>query len=580
MTPTSESSQRLESGDRLMSLQYGNQLNPSPNQIDPPTVVGAAGATMNLAQRTSSMLAGFLSSAERFAARPALWVDGQNFTYTDILQKSAALSAAITKYELDRQPLAALFASRSATAYTGLLGVLGSGKGYVPLNPKFPLERTRSMLLLSACTTLIAGKEAASQLGKLLANVHRQMTVILPDVAADDELVSDLPQHRFVFAGDIPTAGEFPDTAGVAPDDIMYLLFTSGSTGVPKGVPIHHSNVRAYVEYICDRYDVTEEDRFSQSSDLTFDLSVHDLFVCWERGACLFVIPERSVIAPAKFIREHNLTMSLLVPSVIGLLSRMKLMAANSFPSLRCSLFCGEPLPANYARLWQEAAPNSAIENLYGPTETTIAITHYRWDPQLSPAECVNGIVPIGVPFDGERVCVIDPDRNTLPPGESGELCLSGLQVTTGYWNNPAKTGEQFIQLKDTGDSLWYRTGDLVRQDKFGCLTYLGRIDHQIKVRGYRVELQEIEAVIRGVCGTDQVVSLPWPVHDGSADGVVAFIAGTTALDLNRILNSCSELLPDYMVPKNIYTIAELPLNANGKVDRPSLSKLLEEIHR
>jgi amino acid adenylation domain-containing protein len=533
---------------------------------------------MRREHKTRGILAGFLDSADRFATRPALWVEGQEFTYSGLLQKALSISAAITGCEEQRQPLAALLACRSVTAYAGVLGVLAAAKGYVPLNPKFPLERTRSMLLLSGCTTLIAGKEAVSQLPELLGGRDRPMTVILPDTMADSGLTSALPQHRLVFTDYLPRASEFRPSAEIDPHSIAYLLFTSGSTGVPKGVPIHHTNVRSYVEYICDRYQVTHEDRFSQEFDLTFDLSVHDMFVCWERGACLFVVPEKSVMAPAKFIREHRLTIWFSVPSVIGLLSRMKLLPPNAFPSLRYSLFCGEPLSAIYAQLWQAAAPGSIIENLYGPTETTIAITHYRWSAEQSPSECVNGIVSIGWPFDGQHACVTDQNRRPVSPGTSGELCLSGSQVTTCYWNNPEKTHEQFIKLPETGESLWYRTGDIVRQDESGCLFYLGRIDHQIKIRGYRVELQEIEAVLRQLCATEQVVSLPWPVQNGSADGVVAFIAGRTTLDLSQILSASRELLPEYMVPKNIYTIPELPLSANGKVDRAQLSKILEEM--
>ena len=532
---------------------------------------------MGFDQNTSGILAGFLSSADRFAARPALSVDGVELTYSELLERAKSISGAISEGEQDFQPLAAVLASRSVTAYAGVLGVLGSGKGYVPLNPKFPLERTRSMLLLSGCSTLIAGNECLAQLSKLLEDLDRRLTVILPDTTANKKLVTDFPQNRFVFKDDIPNTNGFRCIAESKPGSIAYLLFTSGSTGVPKGVPIYHSNVRSYVEYICDRYQVSQEDRFSQEFDLTFDLSVHDMFVCWERGACLFAVPEKSVMAPAKFIRAHGLTMWFSVPSVIGLLSRMRLLSPGAFPSLRYSLFCGEPLPANYAQRWQEAAPNSIIENLYGPTETTIAITHYKWDPQRSPSECVNGIVPIGWPFDGQRFCVADQDRTPVPPGISGELCLAGSQVTTGYWNNPEKTREQFVQLRAGGDSFWYQTGDIVRQDERGCLFYLGRVDHQIKIRGYRVELQEIEAVLRTLCGTEQVVSVPWPVQNGSADGVVAFIAGVAALDVKQILNAAGELLPDYMVPKNIYILSELPINANGKVDRVQLSKLLEE---
>jgi amino acid adenylation domain-containing protein len=362
----------------------------------------------------------------------------------------------------------------------------------------------------------------------------------------------------------------------VSPDAIAYLLFTSGSTGEPKGVPISHANVRAYIRHICDRFQVNEHDRFSQMFDLTFDLSVHDMFVCWERGACLYSVPETSLMAPAKFVKDHCLTMWFSVPSAIGLMAKMGMLKPRVFPSLRVSLFCGEPLPSVYASAWQEAAPNSVIENLYGPTETTIAITSYRWDPESSPSACVNGIVPIGWVFDGQQACVIDHERNPVPIGERGELCLSGSQVTRGYWENPRKTAEQLVRLRSFGERVWYRTGDLVRQDQSGCFYYLGRIDHQVKIRGYRVELQEVEFVLRKASGSGQVAAVAWPVREGIAEGIVAFIGGRLQCDANAIVRYCREALPDYMVPRQIHVLDALPLNENGKLDRFKLIKMLE----
>jgi acyl-coenzyme A synthetase/AMP-(fatty) acid ligase len=162
-----------------------------------------------------------------------------------------------------------------------------------------------------------------------------------------------------------------------------------------------------------------------------------------------------------------------------------------------------------------------------------------------------------------------------VPVGESGELCLSGSQVTSGYWNNVQKTREQFTRLPTTGETVWYRTGDVVKQDASGCLYYLGRVDHQVKIRGYRVELQEIEGVLRKATETEQVVCLPWPVNNGSADGVIAFITGVNK-DQQRTMAFCRQFLPDYMVPQRIYVVDQMPVNANGKVDRLSLAKLLQ----
>jgi amino acid adenylation domain-containing protein len=526
-----------------------------------------------------SLIDGFVESVNRFPLREALVVDGERLSYLTLQDLAAKIASAILRHERDASSLVALLAHRSKTAYASILGILGAGKGYVPLNPKFPIERTRRMLALSGCGMLIVGTEGFQHLPRLLIEATQPLTVILPNLADASRLASDFPQHRIVSSQEMADGDNFfrPE---VRPTDIAYLLFTSGSTGQPKGVPIAQSNVRSYLQYVCDRYDVDETDRFSQEFDLTFDLSVHDMFVCWERGACLFSVPETSVMAPAKFIREHQLTMWFSVPSVIGVLAKMRLLPPGCFPSLRYSLFCGEPLALSYAQLWQEAAPNSILENLYGPTETTIAISHYRWNQTGSSEESVNGIVPIGWIFDGQRCSVIDAEQKAVPAGVPGELCLCGSQVTTGYWNEPKKTQEQFIRLPAAGERPWYRTGDMVRQDANGCLYYLGRVDHQVKIRGYRVELQEIEAVLRRACDTEQVVSIAWPVEHGSADGVVAFIAGVAALDADRVLDYCSKILPSYMVPRTIYLCDEMPLNANGKIDRPRLVYMLSQESR
>jgi amino acid adenylation domain-containing protein len=522
------------------------------------------------------LISGFLKSVDRFPSHTALVIDGEAFTYLALYRAASRIASAIIRHEQGFFPLAGMLAHRSLTAYASVLGILATGKGYVPLNPKFPTERTRRMLLLSGCTVLVAGNESLGQLPGLLSEVTQPLTVILPDVSDLGNLPVCLPLHRFVTSTDM-SGGDFSPDPETKPTDIAYLLFTSGSTGEPKGVPISQSNVCSYVRSTRERYDLNEGDRFSQSFELTFDLSVHDLFLCWGRGGSLFCLPEESLVAPAAFIRKHGLTVWFSVPSVIGVLAKLRLLQPDCFPSLKYTLFCGEPLSATYAQLWQEAAPNSVLENLYGPTEATIAIACYRWNQATSPQECLNGIVPLGQIFTGQRLRIIDRERNIVGAGDSGELCLSGSQVSSGYWNDSNKTEERFIRLVDTERDWWYRTGDLVKQDESGCLHYVGRIDHQVKIRGYRVELQEIEAVLRTACAANEVVSVPWPVKDGSAAGVAAFVSGVQAVDRDSVQAYCRRFLPDYMIPRNIYVLDFMPLNLNGKVDRTRLLSLLEE---
>ena len=523
-----------------------------------------------------NLASGFFDSAERFPERAALFVNGERVAYQCLRQQAERIATTIESLEDNPSGVVAVLAHRSNTAYASVLGVLAAGKGYAPLNPKFPLDRTLSMLTLSGSSVLIAGAESLANLPSLLSRVGGSLVVILPDCVVAPAWSEEFPKHRFLAAERMSGGETFSFGAELADEAIAYLLFTSGSTGQPKGVAIHHSNVQPYVKYVCERYSVTEEDRFSQEFDLTFDLSVHDMFVCWERGACLFSVPEKSVMMPAKFIRDHQLTMWFSVPSVVGVLEKMRLLNPSSFPTLRHSLFCGEPLPAKYAALWQRAAVNSTVENLYGPTEATIAITHLRWDPGRHEKEYLNGVVPIGWPFAGQMCRIVDEERKEVATGTSGELCLAGSQVTNGYWNDPDKTKERFVRMPGSDGIIWYRTGDLVKQDSAGCIHYLGRIDHQVKVRGYRIELQEIEAVLRRICETEQVVAIGWPIRNGLAEGIVAFVSGKEGVAENTALARCRESLPEYMIPRRIYLQREFPLNANGKIDRQALIRQLD----
>jgi amino acid adenylation domain-containing protein len=522
------------------------------------------------------LIGGFLKSVERFPERSALYVDGHTYTYCELGTLAAELAATILDADHGRYPLVAVLAHRSLTAYGGVLGAHCAGKGYVPLNPKFPVSRLLNMLCQCPCQVLIVGKEGHEALDSLLPNMDQPITIICPDVEEAGELAARHPLHRIIPKNKMMRGVRVPEVPFVAADDPAYLLFTSGSTGIPKGVPVLQRNVKSYIQQVCELYRITEQDRVSQMVDLSFDLSVQDMFMAWERGACLYCVPERSVMAPARFIRDHALTVWFSVPSIIGFMSVMGMLRPGTLPSLRVSLFCGEALPASYASAWQEAAPQSIIENLYGPTEATIAITRYRWNQTESHQACENGIVPIGWVYDGQRTCIVDPNLRQVPVGASGELCLSGSQITDGYWNNPSKTAEQFVRLPGMGETLWYRTGDLVKQDEAGCHYYLGRIDHQVKIRGHRIELQEIEHVLRRASHAAQVAAVAWPIKQGLAEGIVAFVFRPLTRDSDVIERACRETLPDYMVPKDVHFLDDIPLNANGKLDRLKLVSLLE----
>lgn len=519
----------------------------------------------------SSLISGFFRSLKSDSGRPALELRELSLSYEQLWNYAGKITACLKGVLDPSESVVAVLADRSVAAYGGILGVLGSGRGYVPLNPKFPIERTLHMLRAPQCATIVVGRECADTLAKLLPHFETPLKLIIPD--DDWAPAGDLSTHHLMTAQKLPKAADPIDPA-IDGDDTAYLLFTSGSTGVPKGVAVSQSNAVAYMEYAARRFGIHAGDRCSQNFDLTFDLSVHDLFTCWDGGATLCPYPEQT-LTPATFVDELGLTVWFSVPSVAMFASKLGMLQEGAFPTLRWSLFCGEALSASLAESWQLAASNSIVENLYGPTEATIAITYYRWDSAHSPSECVSGLVPIGWPFDGQQVSVVNEELEPVPQGESGELCLGGSQVTRGYLNDPEKTAKSFVRLKGTGNGTWYRTGDLVRQDERGCLCYLGRRDFQVKVNGYRVELQEIDLVLREAAGTELAVAIPWPLSQGSASGIVGVLSGSDATRDSAIIAACEARLPRYMVPNQLLHVAHMPLNVNGKIDRGKITEML-----
>lgn len=508
-----------------------------------------------------------LTGARRWPQQPALWVEGEQYSYASLAGQASALAR-----ELAHAPGAAcaVFAERSLTAYCAVAGSLLAGKTYVPLNPGFPLERSLDMLQRSGADTVVADRRSTLKLTQLLARVSKPLCVLLPEETQRPDWADELPQHRFLAACDLPVAGP-PAAAALATADTAYLLFTSGSTGQPKGVMVGHDSALRYVDSMRERYpELGPGDRCTQFFELTFDLSLHDLFVSWAAGACLYVIPRGEIILPLQFVQQHRLTVWFSVPSLAAGLQRFRLLTPGALPHLRLSLFCGEALPGPLAHDWLSAAPNSRLDNLYGPTEATIACTAATVprDAEL-PA-----VIAIGRTLPGQEAAVLDEHGQLLPDGVQGELYLGGSQLAQGYWQAPGQTAARFVECALPGHAAtrWYRTGDLAMKDAHGELHYRGRADRQVKIRGYRVELQEIEAVLREESGCHLVAVVPLPPDgNGAIPGTVAFLAGLST-DLQRLRSRCLERLPAYMVPAQFHPLDALPLNVNGKVGYNALS--------
>ena len=519
------------------------------------------------------LAAGFVRSAAAFPQRPALVIGTESWSYENVLRASAAVAALLLEHTEDGPPWTAVFGHRSFVAYVGVLGSLLRGHGYVPLNRKFPVMRTKAMFERSRCRAVVIDNESLPQLDELLDGARSGTLVIAPELESVRELQSHLSDH-LVLGKNAMKEVDAPVIRQPADDDVAYLLFTSGSTGEPKGVMVAHRNAAPFVRSMADRYDLSEHDRCSQTFDLTFDLSVFDLFVAWDRGACVYCLPDKTLLKPGRYIREHELTLWFSVPSTGIFLQRFGMLKPNSYPSLRWSLFCGEALPVELAEAWAAAAPRSIVENLYGPTEATIACTLYRWEGERSRDESRLGLVPIGRPTPGMAALVVDGELREVGEEREGELVVAGPQVTLGYLDDPQRTRTAFV-LPPGRAETHYRTGDRVVRGGNGVLHYLGRLDHQVQVHGHRVELGEIESAIREAACTPAVV-LGWPVTESGVAGIVAFVAGESTFDLPGLRTKLAAKLPDYMLPREVHVLPELPLNANGKFDRAALRARLE----
>lgn len=503
--------------------------------------------------------------AARHPDRPALTVNGNCWAYWELLAAAGHLAARLAPHTAGpTAPVVAVLADRQPSSYIGILAALLAGNTYVPLNVNHPPRRNLQALRRSGATQVVCGASAAACLEGMLREA--------PELRA---------QLKIVRTGDEKTAfplmfGRPAASLAMAADATAYILFTSGSTGEPKGVPISHDNLTAYLDAVEGMMDVTPDDRLSQTFELTFDLSMHDLLVSWTRGAHLVVPQACDLASPADFIREHAITCWFSVPTLAYQIQLQGRLEPGAFPSLRWSLFCGEALPMDLAQRWIKAAPGSKVENWYGPTEATIACARFNLNGTAAEPEAPNDLAPIGYAFAGMTLTVVDEELRELPPGIAGELLLSGLQVAPGYLQDPERTGKSFIHVPGR-DAIHYRTGDRAVCDGSGKVWFLGRVDNQVKIRGFRVELGAIESVVRSAAGAINTIAMSWPPGQASGSSVVVALE-TEGANTAAILHAARAELPDYMVPSRIVCLQTFPTNASGKADRKAIANRVQQM--
>lgn len=508
-----------------------------------------------------------LENIKEYPDHHALWIDDCCYTYQELFDCAASLANLFLGIS-NKNSHCAIFSDRNIFAYQSILALLFSGKAYVPLNPNFPMER--NLRVMNEASYEMICVDVKEDLAVNFLEKLSPMIVCVFRKELYSHLVKTVTKHKYIHWKASDYEKIEMNAISVSQTDFAYLMFTSGSTGQPKGIAIKHSNLSQYVNSICELYKPSVNDRFSQLCELTFDLSVHEIFICWAAGAALYVVPDSYILGISKFIKKHAITHWTSVPSNITLLNQLKQLDSNSFPSLKVSFFCGEALLHTQAKQWKIVAPNSDIANLYGPTEATVTFTYFNWHPNLDRVG-----VPIGLPLPNQQCSLIDLHGQLVKEGEIGELCLAGNQVIESYWNNPLKSEKSFKKFPwDEADNLWYLTGDLARWDKDHGYIYHGRIDDQWQIRGYRVEKQEIENELKKLVMNDGIAIVPLDNQEGHIEGIAAFINEEINPDI--LLKLARESLPNPMVPKKIISLLSLPQNASGKIDYSLLKKMLQ----
>ncbi len=482
-----------------------------------------------------------------FPERIAFCINEDFFSYGDLGEKISGISEILIKYKINKSEPIAILANNDIETYASIVAVTMYGACYVPINPTHPKER--NILILN--------------------QINPKIILSSTPIQIDDSVVIQTKNIQSSFDSLIFKKQE--------KDNLLYILFTSGSTGIPKGVAITHGNVDAFIENFLDAgYSLNEEDRFLQIYDLTFDASVHCYLLPLRLGASVYTVAQGSVkyLQAYKLMKKHDLTFAKFPPSVLNYLrphfKEIKL------ESLKYSLLGGEPLFAEILREWKNCVPNAEIHNVYGPTEATVNTHIFKWNSEISDKKIYNGVLTIGKTFGDTKAIIVDTENRTVSEGETGEMCLAGDQLTQGYYKMPEKNQFAFFIKETDGKSYrFYKTGDTVFCDEDGDYIFCGRNDNQVQIQGFRVELTEIEHNANTFGHATNYATLSKKTKEG-VNQIVLF-AENPSDGFEYLSEYLRKNLPAYMIPSKIITLNKFPLTPGGKIDRNSLKMSLND---
>lgn len=518
-------------------------------------------------------------SAARFPDRPALVGPKTTLSYAELDAKSDALAKVLVAEGVKPGMPVGIAMHKCIDAIVAVYGIMKAGASYVPIDAFAPAQRSAAIVANTQMEYIVTTSDRVPTLVSELcdnSDEHTLKTVITPG-----EIKAPAPHGlRHVnwqssASADV-TLPELTDT------HLAYVLHTSGSTGLPKGVSITHRNALCFVQMASEFWKVSEEDRLCSQAPLHFDLSVFDLYVAAEVGAAVVLIPEFYSAFPKKMasaIDAQGITIWNSVVSTLTLMMERGKPETCTFESLRLVIFSGEVMPVRYLRVLHQHMKSASMFNVYGQTEANSS-TFYPIDRGSIP-DNDGWKIPLGKSFPNFEVFALDDaGRKITEPGVAGELLVRSASVAAGYWGNQSLTDEKFIvdPLDPESGARVYRTGDLVQLDEGGNYLFGGRTDDMIKSRGYRVELGDIDLALLSCPGVESAAAIALPDPEvGNRLFAFATLGADAALDAEAILAHCRERLPKYMVPESLEVRSDLPRTSTHKIDRNALRAELSE---
>jgi amino acid adenylation domain-containing protein len=513
--------------------------------------------------------------AERRPDATAVVMHNARLTYEELEAWSNQLARTLKAGGCEQGDRVCLLLPKSPLAIVSMVGALKADCTYVPLDPSSPAPRLMKIVQSAEPRVILADARSALPLRELLSDVTLRRSVAVGWIEREQG-GGDAFGPRFSL-DDVLRApsGSLDYRNGSAHP--AHILFTSGSTGAPKGVVIPHRNVIHFVEWAKRYFQLGPTDRLSGHPPLHFDLSTFDVFGTFAAGAQVHLVPPEINMLPnalAQFIRAAELTQWFSVPSLLSYMAKFDVVQFHDFPGLRRLLWCGEVFPTAALRYWMARLPHVMFTNLYGPTEATIASSYYTI-PRCP--EDDGAAIPIGTPCEGEELLVLDETRRPVPPEEVGELYIRGPGLSPGYWRDPDKTRAAFVPnpfSSDPTDRI-YRTGDLAKTGRDGLVYFLGRADSQIKSRGYRIELGEIETALNAMSFLEEcaVVAIPTDGFEGMAICCAYVPRPAASVTPAGVRKELAKVLPAPMLPSRWRAFERLPRNTNGKFDRRGLQE-------